>query len=116
MPNILRPSRPRPDRRYRLTIQGDQLQLLDGILVERTTGLQLARLPPGLNESDLEVLTITSSAAEVVGNILITCCSGPCGGQFPLSSMGLRHMRGGSLRNQPQCPLCRGRYRRLGDR
>jgi hypothetical protein len=111
MPNPTQPSR-RPERRYRLTFHGDQLQVLDGLLVERTTGLQLAKVPPGRSESDFDILTITSSAAEVVGNRLVTCCSGPCRSQFPLSAMGLRTMRDGSLRNQPQCPECRGRYRK----
>ena len=110
MPNRVLPSRARSERRHRLSFHGDQLQLLDGILVERTTGLQLAKLPPGLRESDLEVLTITSSAVEVIGRSLITCCSGPCGRRIPLFSMGLRNMHAGSLRNQPQCPECRGRY------
>lgn len=113
MTNLIHPRRDRTERRARVTFQEDQLELVDGTLVERMTGLVLAKLPPGLCAADVVRLTVTSTTIDIRGNRLTTQCSGPCGASLPLHAMGLRNMGDGVLRNQPQCPQCRGRYQKI---
>ena len=76
----------------RLTLRGAQLQAVGGTLFVRASGLELGRAPVGLIVSALTTLTITSSSLDQVDGDLVGVYSGPCGHQFLIHEMGLRHM------------------------
>ena len=73
----------------RESFRGDELQLLNGTLYVRTSGLRLGRSLASVPFSALVTLTVTSAKLERVGRDLVTVCSGPCGERLPLHHMGL---------------------------
>ena len=104
-------ARHRPPVVTRLTFLGRELEIVRGMLVVRASAVELAYASPSLSLADVKRLLITSERIEVHASRLTTRCTGPCRDQLALAAMGLRAMGDGTLRNQPQCPACRGRYR-----
>lgn len=99
---------------WRLCLPGERLELRHGRLITRVGGhtLEIARAPSGRAPQIGQQLVITSSVLSTGNGVLVARCTGPCAGDYPVHSMGLRWAARDLVRNQPQCPQCRRRPRR----